>query len=158
MANGFSSSGKAEELAQIIYDRAVGCLMAHSIRAVEKHLREQYEFDTQIVLDACPHVRSDTGRLSWCSVAQHSGHITYIRYWDDKDLGHNHKRFCVAHELYHIIWSVASSSAVPREVRSEQVCDHFANELCKKHDKFYEEQAKKNNGDIRFHGLPLKSV
>jgi Zn-dependent peptidase ImmA (M78 family) len=98
------------------------------------------------------------GRLSWSSVAENKGDVTYIRYWNNRDFDKNHKRFCIAHELYHIIWSVGSSSGVPRNAKTEYFCDAFANDLCSKHDKFYEAQAKIKNGEIRFHGLPFKSV
>ncbi len=158
MKKEFERVAVAEQLAQHIYDTASGCLMAHSIRAVEKYLRETYNFDTQIVLQPCQHVFRDMGRLSWSSVAANRGHITYITYLDDKDLDKNHKRFCIAHELYHVIWSVGTSSGVSRTTGTEQICDHFANDLCRKHDRFYEEQAGTNNGSIRFQGLPFRST
>jgi hypothetical protein len=158
MASGFEDRAEVGNLAQRIYDTSTECLMAHSIRAVEKYLRDIYSFDTQIVLQPCEHVYADMGRLSWSSVAKNKGHITYIRFWDNKDLDKNHKRFCIAHELYHIVWSVGSSSDVPRDRKTESICDTFANDLCFLHDKFYEAQAKINNGEIRFHGLPFRSV
>jgi hypothetical protein len=158
MSNGYRTPDTAELTAQRIYDSSTECLMAHSIRAVERHLREVFQFNTQIVLTPCPDVFTDMGRLSWSSVASNSGHLTFIRYWDNKDLDKNHKRFCIAHELYHIIWSIATAADVPRTPEVEKMCDHFANELCRHHDKFYADQAKINNGDIRFQGLPFRSA
>jgi hypothetical protein len=38
------------------------------------------------------------------------------------------------------------------------ICDHFANDLCHKHDQFYKQQAETKNGEIRFQGLPFRSV
>ena len=158
MPGDFELSATAEDLAQRIYDTSTGCLMAHSIRSVEKYLRETYNFDTQIVLQPCSHVLSDMDRLSWSSVAQNSGHITYIRYWDNTELDNTRRRFCIAHELYHVIWSIGTASSLVRGIGTEQIFDHFANDLCRKHDKFYADQAKINNGDIRFLGLPYRSV
>lgn len=159
MPNEFRQSATAEKLAKQIFDGCTVCLMAHSIRATEKHLREVYKFDTQIVLQPCLDVLTDMGRLSWSSVAQNSGHLTYIRYWDNHEFENSRKRFCIAHELYHVIWSIASSSSVTRgDKTAELACDHFANELCGMHDAFYVEHSKSNNVYLRFQGLPFRSV
>jgi hypothetical protein len=96
--------------------------------------------------------------MSWCSVAENSGDITYIWYQDDPEWDHSRKRFCIGHELYHVIWSVGTSAKVPRSKLTESTCDVFANDLCKFHDLFYEEQAKVQNVNVRFQGLPYRSV
>lgn len=159
MAKTFNRAEDAGSLARTIYDAASSCLMAHSIRAVEKHLRLQYRFNTQIVLQPCKDVLLDMGRLSWSSVAENSGDLTYIFYHEDGPGNHNHKRFCIAHELYHVVRAVASTAdEVPRDQLAEELCDIFANELCAQHDKFYADQAKNGNAAIRFGGLPFRSV
>ena len=130
--------------------------MAHSVRAVEQFLRDTYRFDTQVVLVHDPNVFWDMGRMSWCSVAQNNGDLTYISVDARQDWDHNRRRYCIAHELYHVIWSVGSASKVERTTRVESFCDLFANDLCSKHDSFY---AKKENIDkLRFQGLPYRSV
>ena len=158
----FSSDTTASGIAKVIYDISTECLMAHSIRAIEHHLREQYDFTTTIVLCPSKYVLSDSGRLSWCSVALNTGDPTYIFYQDDPDLDKTRKRFCIAHELYHVIWSAENSdnggAVVARDLRTESACDIFANSLCTLHDEFYKEEATRNNGGIRFHGLPYRSV
>ena len=158
MATGFEAPATAERLAKSIYDISTECLMAHSIRSVERYLRETYKFDTQIVLKPSKTVFPDMGRLSWCSVAANSGDLTYIFFHDDPEWDRNRKRFCIAHELYHVIWSVGSAANVPRHKMTESLCDLFANDLCRHHDAFYEEQAKAANQFIRFQGLPYRSV
>src|ERR1700744_5696656 len=132
-ATKFEDCYVAGGLAHQIYNTSFECLMAHSIRAVEKYLRDFHNFDTQIVLEPNKNVRDDTGRLSWCSVASNSGNITYIYFQEDADLEKSRKRFCIAHELYHVIWSVGSSSSVPRDKAVESTCDVFANDLCRMH-------------------------
>jgi hypothetical protein len=158
MANNFGDATVAGELARKAYDLSTECLMAHSIRAVEKYLRDTYNFDTQIVLEASKEVLSDVGRMSWCSVAENSGDLTYIWFQYDPEWDRSRKRFCIAHELYHVIWSVGTASKVPRNKAVESTCDVFANDLCKFHDKFYDDQAKIQNLNIRFQGLPYRSV
>jgi len=156
----FGDCYTAGEIAQKIYKVSTETLMAHSIRAVEGYLRQHYDFDTAIVLQPSKEVLSDMGRMSWCSVASNTGDPSYIFYQDDHpNWEKSHKRFCIAHELYHVIWAVGSSIKTPRRDRTaESVCDIFANELCRCHDTFYAEQATKQNADLRFQGLPFKSV
>lgn len=129
--------------------------MAHSIRAVEQFLRDTYAFDTQIVLLDDKNVFKDTGRMSWCSVASNSGDPTYISVDARSDWDNNHRRFCIAHELYHVIWSVGSAPQVPRTGAVEMMCDHFANNLCNEHHKFYEDET--NLKKLLFQGLPYRS-
>lgn len=158
MATNFGDADVAGKLAHKAYQLSAECLMAHSIRAIEHYLRETYHFNTQIVLLASAEVLPDTGRMSWCSVAENSGDITYIFYHNDPEWNHSRKRFCVAHELYHVIWSVGTAAKVPRSKLTESTCDVFANDLCRHHNQFYEDQAKLQNVGIRFEGLPYRSV
>lgn len=156
MASDFADSETAGEFAKKIYEFSTNCLMAHSIRAVEQFLKQTYKFDTKIVLAEHAKVRSDTGRMSCCSVAQNNGDKTYILVQKDDNFERSRKRFCVAHELYHVIWSVASAQTSPRTQMTESACDVFANDLCRLHDEFYADSA--NLAKLRFHGLPYRSV
>jgi hypothetical protein len=162
MATNFAEDATAGEIAQKVYDLATDSLMAHSIRAVEEYLRQTYDFDTAIVLRRDNNVLSDTGRLSWCSVAANTGDPSYIFVQDtdvDRNWDHSRKRFCIAHELYHVMWAVGSSTSTPvRNAKTESLCDVFANDLCMKHDAFYEEQAKVMNVGCRFQGLRYRTV
>jgi len=159
MPTNFEQPEEADRLAQRIDDISTDCFMAHAIRAAEKYLHETYGFDTQIILRPDRNILTDTGRISWSSVAQNSGHKTYIAFPADPNLDKNHKRFCIAHELYHVIWSIGSASgAVVRNRGTEEICDMFANRLCFLHDKFLETHGANRNAALRFPDLPYKSV
>ncbi len=145
----------AREVANEVYSLSEQCLMAHSIRAVEKYLLEKYAFPTQIILEISDNVVSDMDRLSWCSPAQNKGDKTFIfvdREWGDQD----QRRFCVAHELYHIIWSVASVTPPDRSRNGEEVCDIYANRLCELHNEFNTDTAKR--ASLIFTKIPYRSV
>jgi len=152
----FSEDATAGEVAQKIYSLSTDCLMAHSIRAVEDYLLEAYRFDTKIVLKFNKNVLPDMGRMSWCSVASTTGGRTYIFVQDNEGWERTKKRFCIAHELYHVIWSVGSARTSKRGIEAESLCDLFANDLSRKHDAFYADS--NNLANIRFQGLPYRSV
>ena len=154
----FERAETAGEIAQKIYEVSTDCLMAHSIRGVERYLRETYGFDTAIVLVASKDVLTDTGRLSWCSVAANTGDPSYIYYQSENpNWEKNKKRFCIAHELYHVIWGVGTANTIRRNDRTaEELCDIFANDLCLKHDTFYADPA--NIASLRFNGVRYRTV
>lgn len=155
MASEVVNGDAARSIAERVYALSEECLMAHSIRAVERYLLETYRIHTPIVLKLHPQALTEFGRLSFCSVATATGFPTVI--WVQSDADHNHRRFCIAHELYHVICAISSSSeSVPRSRYIEDVCDLFANELCRRHHEFHikpETQAR-----LRFDGLPYRST
>jgi hypothetical protein len=151
----FATTEEANSIAGEIYDLSTRALMAHSIRGVEQFLAKKYNFNTQVVLLFEP-VFKHFGRMSWCSVAANSGGLTFIAVDDNRDWDNNHRRFCVAHELYHVLWSIGSTRPPQRNIRMEQICDQFANVLCQKHHEFNDNPA--NIAKLKFHGLPYRSV
>lgn len=162
---GFSEPDKAAELANEIYDLSKDCWMAHSIRAVEAYLQRRYNFYTRIILKRDTRTLAFYGRRSWCSPSKAHNGITFIYVDDSPDLEKTWKRFCVAHELYHVIWSVADpASAIrprtnapnPQSRKFEIACDEFANALCKLHHEFYSND--QNIKEILFTGWPFHSV
>lgn len=161
MPSEFNDCHKAEARAKEIYKLSEDCLMAHSIRAVEKHLLEKYDFNTQIVVAIEDWLRTDLGRVSGCSVPASSGDVTYI--YVQNDLEFNMQRFCIAHELYHVLWSVGSTEPGDhsRSVDAEELCDCFANDLCLQHRKFYEKienvDRLKSIGERRFRSVDRSS-
>lgn len=139
MPSQFDDCYKAGARALEIYKLSTDCLMAHSIRAVERYLLEKYGFNTQIILAVENWMRADLGRVSVSSVAVENGGITYIYVQDD--IGFNQQRFCIAHELYHVIWSIGSSEPSDHDhsKNTEGCCDCFANDLCLQHHRFYDD-------------------
>lgn len=128
---------------------------AHSIRAVECFLAATYRVQTPILLRQSTPLQ-EYGRLSYCSVSTITGFPSVI--WVQKDADHNTKRFCIAHELYHVLMAVASSSSetIERTRLVEDCCDLFANTLCQKHDDYHRHPD--TPAKLRFEGLPLRST
>lgn len=153
----FSDITVSEVFAKEIYNGSTRALMAHSVRAVEVLLWDKFRFKTSVTIVEV-NTLTHFGRLSACSVAKNSGDKSVIFIYNDPEYDFSRKRFCIAHELYHILCSAgsANNSGPRRDTNHERLCDHFANDLCRFHDDFY--AAPKNISRLRFHGLPYRSI
>lgn len=121
----------SENLAAVIYNLSELCLMAHTLRAVEWHITEEYNKDEfPIILVVEPGVLKRWRSKSWCFP---TASFAYI--WIDDSLDRDQKRICIAHEAYHILEYFKPVKSDP--VRLEDICDQFANALCRQHDGFY---------------------
>jgi hypothetical protein len=147
---GFEESIEAaQNLAAVIYNLSEQCLMAHTIRAVEWYVTREYQKPRySIVLQVEAGVNKRWGAKSWALLRPESAVILI-----DEDLSRDQKRVCVAHECYHVLEQFRLRKS--DQHRIEDICDQFANDLCKKHDKFYRDDAK--IALCRFGSLPINS-
>jgi Zn-dependent peptidase ImmA (M78 family) len=142
----------AENLANVIYNLSEQCLMAHTLRAAESHIRrETGNKSFSIILEIDDKI---TSRL------QKKSHTTYAPQLNNAcvvvapHLDHDQKRVCIAHEVYHIIEHFKAEKTAPKDV--EPVCDHFANALCLQHNAFYKDPEKIKK--CQFGKLPINSM
>jgi hypothetical protein len=149
--------------AQEIYGLSKDCLMAHSIRAVELYVSQKLSHKHHIVLIGGPRSVVSPNKNSWCLPGKPTSRI-----WVDDTLIHDEKRFCIAHELYHVILevsplddakleAVAKEHAITKDEFVEQLCDVFARDLCAEHDKFYRNPANIDDS-CKFHNLNFQSL
>jgi hypothetical protein len=144
-----TSMQAAENLAEVIYNLSEQCLMAHTLRAVEWHITREYNKDEfSIILVVEGGVQNRWHSKSWSFPTSTCAYI-----WVDETLDRDQKRVCIAHEAYHILEYMRPVKSNPP--RLEDVCDHFANNLCKQHDAFYKNPAKVKA--CEFGKLPVNS-
>lgn len=159
----FGDADVAREIAGSVFDHSTECLMAHSIRAVERYLGSfKYRVHVSLNVLGTEKMRSLFPRdkegldylQSGCSVprvlVRNPSKFQRAIIWVNGDGGHNNTRLRIAHELYHVVWSVMGigETKTKRSREAEEVCDIFARTLCKKHDQFYEKP--ENIGKLRF--------
>lgn len=142
------------ESAQKIFDESLMSLMAHTLRGVTNHfVKRAIDIDIRVVADTC-----DTIRLRGPNQGATSILVTRFRRrnnpleWDrvratifiHKDANKNLARFCIAHEVFHLLLELDSYlnngrtawGRLPTSRAIEDECDHFARQLCKLHDDF----------------------
>lgn len=153
----------AIRMAQLIFDTATDCLMAHSIRAFQTYIWRKFHAQCDIVLQVKHNVkRMFFGKKSWTLLIQ-NGAILMV----DCDETPDQQRVCIAHELYHLIISANAAKGnhsnqhkvlapIQHGKSIEDVCDLFANELCTKHNDFYKSGDAQKRGV--FHNLPIFST
>jgi len=145
----------AHSLAGDIYSYSKQALMAHSVRAVKEHLRKKYQMNHYaIVVNQSSEILTRYRRNSWVVFGANSATI-----FVDQSLGHDETRVCIAHELFHILFSF-EPGVEPHRFRGrlmEDACDVFANELCERHDAFYKDPTVIDT-KCRFHNLPIYSI
>ena len=147
-----------------VYAISRDCLMAHSIRAVEFYVSHKLQKPHHIILmeDAQDFVL----KKSWCAPGIPVSHTSRI--WVDPSLPHDEKRFCIAHELYHIVLSVspldealleatAKECGVHPKVYIEHLSDKFARDLCNQHHGFYCDPKNIDN-HCKFHNTNFQSL
>jgi hypothetical protein len=142
------SATAAENASSVLYNLSEQCLMAHTLRAVEMYIRNEYKkLIFPIVLQVEKGVRARfRGSKSWTIVTDYNAYISV-----DEELSHDQKRVCIAHECFHILEFFRPTKS--NRERIEEICDIFANKLCEKHHQFYSEPA--NIEKCKFHGLPI---
>jgi hypothetical protein len=137
------------ELARAIFASSRKCLMAHTLRAVEEHIRghsskKSYPIIVRVVDGMLPRY----ARISWTLFTPQYAYILV-----DKGLSHDHKRVCIAHECYHILHG--QGTHIPRPDIIEDSADIFANDLCRQHNNFYRDPESLKH--CQFSHLPIKS-
>lgn len=146
----------ARDLAKEIYEQSKRALMAHSVRAVKEHLRAKHRINHYtIVIRQLTGIQSRYARNSWVVFGQRNATILV-----DQSLEHDETRVCIAHELFHVLYSFERSTADPKRNRGrlmEDACDVFANELCELHNAFYQD-GETILRRCRFHNLPIYSI
>jgi hypothetical protein len=142
-----NSVSRAENETSVIYNLAEQSLMAHTLRAVETLIRKEYKKRIfPIILQVEKGVMSRYGSKSWAIVTDFNAFIVV-----DEDLAHNQKRVCIAHECFHVLEFFRPVKSDRQNI--EEICDAFANTLCKKHHEYY---CKPENVDkCKFEGLPI---
>jgi Zn-dependent peptidase ImmA (M78 family) len=144
-----SSILAAENLSEVVYGLSERCLMAHSIRAIEWQITREYNknvFPIVLIVEKGVHERWRS--KSWAIVTADNAYI-----FIEEELSRDQKRVCIAHECYHILEFFRPVKSDKAKI--EDVCDRFANELCKKHNAFYNNPEKVN--ECKFGKLPINS-
>lgn len=161
----FADTSHASSLANDVYANSKKCLMAHSIRAAESYLFDRYNVVHHIRV--IPKVFGS--RKSYCLPGPNISRIHV-----NPNLLHDEKRFCIAHELYHVLHKIeatlneniqllpdlpddAKGSGITSQVFSEQLCDLFAKDLCDKHNAFYQ-QSKNVDDHCKFKRTNFNSL
>ena len=139
----------AENIAGVIYNLSEQCLMAHTLRAVEWHITREYNKNVfPIVLTVEEGVIDRWHSKSWTVVTADFAHI-----FIEHELSRDQKRVCIAHEAYHVLEFFRPVKSDRNRI--EDICDQFANELCRKHDQFYRNPEKVKT--CMFGRLPINS-
>lgn len=121
-----------------IYDLSELCLMAHSIRAVEKSIGNGYG----IFIREREFFARKVGHPALAYIKGHKTDIVV-----DRDLSKERKRRSIAHELGHILIAHEEYSRNGRLTRradrlAEDAASLFEVTLCKKHNQFYKTKEK----------------
>ena len=143
------SIAAAENISGVIYNLSEQCLMAHTLRAVELHITREYnKNEFPIILVVEDGVIKRWNSKSWTFVTADCAYI-----WIEQELSRDQKRVCIAHEAYHVLEFFRPVKS--DKSRIEDICDQFANDLCRKHDLFYRDPDKVKT--CMFNGLPINS-
>jgi hypothetical protein len=129
---------QAHKWAAEIYDLSTKCLMAHSIRAVERYIEEflgssEFRLAHRIkVTESNPMFYMGKRAIAYISVGR-----TEIKV--DAELGFEAKRLAIAHELGHILFAKSrdGDNLIVRNQDTESSCGIFEKQLCKRHHLFY---------------------
>lgn len=133
----------AHAYAKEVYDLSESCLMAHSIRAIQRHLEEKGKGQHWISL-----THTKAGQF----LHRRAFAIIKPQYTDivvNSTVEREQQRRGIAHELAHLIFVKLRDSVPPLPGRInpiiESACDIFEKDLCKMHHDFYskEENLKK---------------
>jgi hypothetical protein len=143
------SIAAAENISGVIYNLSEQCLMAHTLRAVEWHITREYnKNEFPIILTVEDGVIDRWRSKSWTIVTADSAHV-----FIEQSMSRDQKRVCIAHEAYHVLEFFRPVKS--DKSRIEDICDHFANDLCGKHDAFYRDPVKVKS--CIFGKLPINS-
>jgi hypothetical protein len=168
--NTHKEGDRAEAFAKELYKLTEATLMAHTIRAFERHMGSHFGFNRYVVR---VYVNASVAKRM-----QHHQRVSYIVFdeaganiYVDASLNNDRKRVCVAHELYHVhlaaihgfyrdgkLARMRSTLPKGKELGAKSVedyCDVFAARLCTQHDKFYRDP--KNLDKLRFQEIPRSS-
>jgi hypothetical protein len=144
------SIAAAENLSNLVYTLSERCLMAHTLRAVEWHICDEYN---KIVFPITLTVEADVLRRhrskSYVVATAYNASI-----FIEETLSRDQKRVCIAHECYHILEFFQPNKSFG--ARIEDICDQFANDLCRKHKAFYDSPDKIAQF-CKFTNLPINS-
>ena len=141
----------AGNLAEVIYNLSERSLMAHTLRAVESHICDEYSkrfFPIGLVVEPGVQARYK-GKKSWLLITDKNAQI-----FVEATLAKDQKRVCIAYECYHILEFFRPKKSHPGNI--EDICDAFANALCMKHKAFYDDPHKVAEF-CKFGHLPIRS-
>lgn len=148
LENAHKLGDSAHEYAHQVYELSKTCLMAHSIRAVQKHLEDSGKGRHWISLT--PTKGGYLPRRAFAMIRPQETDIIV-----NTTVGLEHQRRGIAHELAHLLFVKLHNSHPPSlgrvETVTEEACITFEKDLCKNHHEFYSKQENLNN--LRFHSL-----
>lgn len=145
---------QAHQWAREIYDLSERCLMAHSIRAVERYIEETldnalYRQPHRIkVIEAKPLMYFRKRAIAFIHVGWSD-----ILVDSEANIGFEQQRLAIAHELAHILFAKCKhgTNRIVRDVETESACAIFEKELCRLHSNFYKDE--RNVKRLIFHSL-----
>jgi len=131
----------AHEKALEIFLASQECLMAHSIRAVEKHIQQCRFTPASVGYSIRLFVRkrfaAEVRTQAKAFIQEHRADIVV-----DADIGIEYQRRAIAHELGHILLAMyryRQGETLARQSSQliEDACDIFERDLCKRHHNYY---------------------
>jgi hypothetical protein len=146
------------EQANVIFERSLVSLMAHTIRAMTNHFLDRgIELDVRVIADTANAIHltaPNQGATSLLRTRLRRGTQPQERdrviasIYIHKDANKHLARICIAHELYHLLLEMdeylnggrTAWAQIPTSKEVEDQCNQFAWQLCKYHNLFNEDE------------------
>jgi hypothetical protein len=141
--------------ANLIFEEALGSLMAHTLRGITNHFRKELiELDILVRPDAYGIIPLRAPKEGTTSIimtkfvpkrTKTDLNRLYAAIFIHKDANHHLARVCIAHEVYHLLLELDvflenekrdTWPEIENDKAVEDMCNHFAWELCHQHDQF----------------------